>query len=634
MKKLSIVFSFVLVLGLIEASSFAIQDCGDVYPPESSPGVMDCGDGVVDLFDIMEEIDFVLDVVDPTTCQNMHGDVPLGMPPYCGNPPGVTPPNCESDGIIDIYDAVVIIDKVLGKTNCCDFCSSEIECMIDEDCDDGNECTDDTCNYNLCSNNCNASAFDDPCCSDPVCFNYYICGASVSCTIKPEDVWITHPNIGFEVDLCLNNQNDVVRSVQLDICEEINGSTVDCLECVGCEVTDRTAMFSCVTNELPNGCCRIILYTTGNDVINPGICSIFEVNYSFNRSCPFTECITLSPLNTLVADPNNNKIESAGLLGEVCFSDFDSDGILNDEDNCPALPNGPYLGTCTIGDIGQSCTNDNDCGGVFGSCSMNQEDVGDEDGVGDVCDNCPYSANPNQEDGDEDGFGDICDNCSDEYNPNQEDADSDGIGDGCDECTDTDGDGYGNPEFPHNTCDEDNCPYLANPNQEDADNDGVGDVCDSDDDNDGIPDDEDICPNDPENDIDNDDICGDSDNCPYTPNSSTIGTCVKIVGGIVLGTGVTCSGYEECGEDKYCQMYQGDCNYNGCGDVCECYADFNGDGKVTGREVGILIQEYGRFDCSELDPCYADGNEDGRVTGADLSLLKNEYGKFDCPACP
>jgi hypothetical protein len=38
-------------------------------------------------------------------------------------------------------------------------------------------------------------------------------------------------------------------------------------------------------------------------------------------------------------------------------------------------------------------------------------------------------------------------------------------------------------------------------------------------DNDGIPDYEDVCPNDPDNDIDEDGICGDEDNCPAVANS-------------------------------------------------------------------------------------------------------------------
>jgi hypothetical protein len=36
-------------------------------------------------------------------------------------------------------------------------------------------------------------------------------------------------------------------------------------------------------------------------------------------------------------------------------------------------------------------------------------------------------------------------------------------------------------------------------------------------------------------------------------------------------------------------MGQGDFNGNEAGDTCECYADFNGDGLVTGPDIGILV---------------------------------------------
>jgi hypothetical protein len=102
----------------------------------------------------------------------------------------------------------------------------------------------------------------------------------------------------------------------------------------------------------------------------------------------------------------------------------------------------------------------------------------DGDGVLDAFDNCPHVSNPSQLDTDADLIGDACDNCLTVANPTQTDADHDGIGDACDLCTDTDGDGYGNPGYPANTCALDNCPGVANPGQQDSDMDGVGDACD------------------------------------------------------------------------------------------------------------------------------------------------------------
>ncbi len=80
---------------------------------------------------------------------------------------------------------------------------------------------------------------------------------------------------------------------------------------------------------------------------------------------------------------------------------------------------------------------------------------------------------------DNDMICDEFDNCPAVYNPDQEDADGDEIGDSCDVCTDTDGDGYGDPGFPANTCDLDNCPSVFNPDQQDSDGDGAGDSCDN-----------------------------------------------------------------------------------------------------------------------------------------------------------
>ena len=111
-------------------------------------------------------------------------------------------------------------------------------------------------------------------------------------------------------------------------------------------------------------------------------------------------------------------------------------------------------------------------------------------------------------DSDGDGVIDLIDNCPNTPNPGQEDADGDGLGDACDTCTDTDGDGFGNPGLPANTCPADNCPVTPNPFQEDADGDGVGNACDN-------------CPttsNSGQVDTDGDGVGDVCDNCPSTPN--------------------------------------------------------------------------------------------------------------------
>jgi subtilisin family serine protease len=80
-------------------------------------------------------------------------------------------------------------------------------------------------------------------------------------------------------------------------------------------------------------------------------------------------------------------------------------------------------------------------------------------------------------DADNDGIEDLCDNCPNVTNPDQADIDHDGIGDVCDDCVDSDGDGFASPGYPLTTCAVDNCPDVYNPGQEDANHDGIGDAC-------------------------------------------------------------------------------------------------------------------------------------------------------------
>ena len=229
-------------------------------------------------------------------------------------------------------------------------------------------------------------------------------------------------------------------------------------------------------------------------------------------------------------------------------SDSDSDGIPDNEDNCPDDANTDQINgdQDTLGDACDICPD-------FG----NEEQIDtDGDGVGDACDNCPQFTNEGQSDGDEDGVGDICDNCWDAANPDQ--ADSNGncsvppyesdpaCGDACDAgsfcgndlregdevcdgddlggetcysqgyvagsrlaclpdcsgfdvigCLADDADGDGITDL------SDNCPFDSNPDQRNSDSDDLGDACDN-------------CPgygNDNQIDVDGDGIGNVCDNC-------------------------------------------------------------------------------------------------------------------------
>jgi hypothetical protein len=103
-----------------------------------------CGDGDVDIFDILLEVDFALGTKTPDACQKgTRSNVPTGTPPYCLAPdencsvtqqtcdlclgyvvpPPVGPDVCVNDlpFQIDILDIMVIIDMALERQDCCSY---------------------------------------------------------------------------------------------------------------------------------------------------------------------------------------------------------------------------------------------------------------------------------------------------------------------------------------------------------------------------------------------------------------------------------------------------------------------------------------------------------------------------------
>ena len=195
-------------------------------------------------------------------------------------------------------------------------------------CDDGNVCTVDPCDAG--SETCGEKTCDvsqltgatAPCCSDPICVNEVICGAEV--TLIKETGYYQPPasdacedRVTIKNKVCMSNPDVLVGGIQFDLCD-----SPDCLECINCELTERTVMFDCIAVELPNGCCRVIMFCKNPGcAINPGLCDVATVVQQ-TKCDPIPDgcgvCIEEGFENIIASDYNGFDLAEAGIGSTLC----------------------------------------------------------------------------------------------------------------------------------------------------------------------------------------------------------------------------------------------------------------------------------------------------------------------------
>lgn len=131
------------------------------------------------------------------------------------------------------------------------------------------------------------------------------------------------------INLVLDNPSDIVKGVQVIICDEGNY-----LAATSCMATGRASDFLCTLNECRTdaksvecrrypGCANVVLYGPG-EIIDTGSGPVAVINFDVSENAP-SGCVTLNPQKAIVSDQDRKPLSAGAERGQFCISGGSSD---------------------------------------------------------------------------------------------------------------------------------------------------------------------------------------------------------------------------------------------------------------------------------------------------------------------